>query len=1098
MTCSSSRGTAASDRLFRYKRNTLEGTNGQKTGGKGKGKKKSANGDNKVAQVQKQQQKQLNQEHKLMAILKSTDARLEQKLEAMENRLKANNQRLKQLTTGARVAAKTPGAMAADSFPRVKSASVVPYLRSLLLPSTGPADIPDDVIRQHMNKSDTTTRNIAVNAEGQGIFLLLPNFPGPLVGWHYHFNGTVYALSGALVTSQDFALNFDYGRKISSEVLIRSSTLPGGVYALNGTFNAVKVNGTFSEVGSSTTAFGYNEILSATSDPFAKIGNALVGDGVKVLMLPDSFANPYFRMADVTPSSTLQGTLNVAKINNAAESLIYRTMVTGTGRTVPTDSTQITMLDWTINIDASVGTTTLGNIIITSASGQTAAEMAVSVVYRDPFGNVINSEVAFRGVVAFSTLNNTVVPFADHKLVNYYPGTSPLGGFPNGEPPIGSIQVYVNMWKLVTTGTQTVSCVGDCTIESWSGGKPGVCQPVAVVAYQGVATGSVMTVSGVANFELVPNPELRKNVEVHYSQFADGEMDYTKAIMAHRDQVGIRAVWNEKEYQRDRPIFEELARVGEHQLAQALDFGPIVATLKKHFLPILYRALPETQAIGEGLSALYDRFAPSSAQAASGIVLTHAFDVPPVESMVSRHSRQRRLSFAEAMMEWYGDDYVLAMDMPAPHPTRYQRCMNQRRAQPHDAPFKCVQCRSAPTLRPGTSCNECAVLVELPMDGSVYEITDDSRIAWAADGPLSYKQRVGLLRSLRIGAVNLHSTAGPRVVSVERAVFFPTITIDSRGEPNGFAMYIAVPGDLSALISPANRGAKAFQYSNGKHKIFGLRNSDAYTFVGDLKGDVTLLCVVPRNTADLTVVDGPLVGAHSCDAAIWLASNGHFSGLMKTAITGRLELDGGSLNVAPNEAFTEKQAFCHAVGIPLAGNSDTADFRVNNIAVHADGFVTIPTPPLHRVIAPTVCEVIGGDYMGALARDSLGSRFRSLGGSHLALAMDQNDFGIVRSILNDAVTLRAEGQQLDARKKKDFQDRLRRIHNQAIFIRMEAIDDVDDPDAAATLCKQTLRAFGPHQPPIPGPGVAVGAPHAGAQAHAEGVAPLGAPPANVE
>lgn len=105
---------------------------------------------------------------------------------------------------------------------------------------------------------------------------------------------------------------------------IRSSTLPAGVYALNGTINAIAYEGDLTELSS----LQYNSILSATSDWRDKVGNVLIGDGVGIIMIPRDLDLPYHRLDDsnpIQPTGTWQNVTSNTHSDNNSMVLISKT-----------------------------------------------------------------------------------------------------------------------------------------------------------------------------------------------------------------------------------------------------------------------------------------------------------------------------------------------------------------------------------------------------------------------------------------------------------------------------------------------------------------------------------------------------------------------------------------------------------------------------------------------------------------------------------------------------------------------------------------------------------------------------------------------------
>lgn len=697
------------------------------------------------------------------------------------------------------------------------------YLRSVLVPDVGPAYIPDDIVQQCHAKAETVTYNLTVSDSGSGVVLIYPDHPTNLIGYHYTQNALgAFVYDRALRTAQNLPDNYDYARRVSQLITIKSSTIPSGVYALNGTFNAVRVEGTLSEIPS-LQAEGeefYNGLLTNTVDLYDKVGNVLVGDGIAVLSLLSGVDQPFTRLADSTPISTTGFTVVENAINDMSQTLMYHTVQEGSFTYSPST---VDNGNFIVNVDSTTGAIVSLAVSLSWINGPPSSGYSVvaNITFLDPFGNTISTAVppSMNALMTFDPTNT-----------NLFNGTTFHYSFQNMDgPPIAAIRV-----KIVGVGPTSAASSADMVVKADvavpNAARPGVNKPVIVTAYQGVAAGSVLTLSGVTNFELIPNPVLRQNLQLENSYADERELEYAKGLLHNRHEVGIRSVWSLKDYWASRPILEELADVNRHEQALALSGADVVKFFKSKVVPFLVK--PATQFASEAIpaaapvfNALGKAVTNWSAGAASGVPI--------------RASAASGLPFR------------------APGPYRRSR-------------FVANAMDRKPTIR-------------------------------------TPKMKSGVIMPVRW-----------------RAVAFPTILCaPGSSVMSGGMLYVATNA------KPMNFRPTVQTKSRDGHIIYGLGRSDLYEH--KLLGDVWVFPIDPASfvKGKLVPIDGPSVDGHSGDTAIYIASNGKFSGATTVPITGALD---ANLNVEPNPAFDAKSAWLGMRGIPLAGNAATAHPKVVNVS----------------------------------------------------------------------------------------------------------------------------------------------------------------------
>nr|AQM55176.1 polyprotein [Infectious pancreatic necrosis virus] len=450
------------------------------------------------------------------------------------------------------------------------------YLKSIMLPETGPASIPDDITERHILKQETSSYNLEVSESGSGILVCFPGAPGSRIGAHYRWNANQTGLEFDqwLETSQDLKKAFNYGRLISRKYDIQSSTLPAGLYALNGTLNAATFEGSLSEVESLT----YNSLMSLTTNPQDKVNNQLVTKGVTILNLPTGFDKPYVRLEDETPQG-LQS-MNGAKMRCTAAIAPRRYEIDLPSQRLPpvTATGALTTL-YEGNADIVNSTTVTGDInfsLTEQPAVETKFDFQLDFMGLDndvPVVTVVSSVLAtndnYRGVSAKMTQSipteKITKPITRVKLAYKI----------NQQTAIG------NAATLGHKGPPSVS------FSSGNGNVPGVLRPITLVAYEKMTPQSILTVAGIANYELIPNPKLLKNMGTNYGKYDPQGLNYPKIILSHREELDIRTVWRTKEYkERTRAFNENTEFTSDLPTSKAWGWRHLIQDIRKTTPPV--------------------------------------------------------------------------------------------------------------------------------------------------------------------------------------------------------------------------------------------------------------------------------------------------------------------------------------------------------------------------------------------------------------------------------------------------------------------------------------------------------------------------------
>jgi hypothetical protein len=343
-----------------------------------------------------------------------------------------------------------------------------------------------------------------------------------------------------------------------------------------------------------------------------KVGNVLVGSGIAVLTLPASFDLPYLRLSDRAIASGLA----VSRYRDAQNDLVV-TPFADEGSAKSSGGAQNVGVVSTTNIDGNIGVqaniVVAGTLTFPSAPTPGAAYRA-RIQYLGPGGEVI---ATFLGVP--QTLTNATSQRVSSALNITYPNSDKLLDRPVTAVRMGWI---IEANTLVTTLTFNTEDNFSGILRSYSAATPGVQYPICIIRYSGVAAGSVISVSGVANYELIPNPELARNVVTSYGRRDPRGMEYIKAVMANRDSLGIRSVWPINDYREKMSLLSEIASYNTRDSAEAMAFGlKDVLNFIRMGLPFADAILPPpiTNLVGAGMDAVEHVFGASGKPyAASG------------------------------------------------------------------------------------------------------------------------------------------------------------------------------------------------------------------------------------------------------------------------------------------------------------------------------------------------------------------------------------------------------------------------------------------------------------------------------------------------
>nr|WNN64189.1 VP2-VP4-VP3 [Rocky Mountain birnavirus] len=498
---------------------------------------------------------------------------------------------------------------------------IVPYLKSVLLPESGPAAIPDDVVERHILKQETTTYNLQVGASGSGLIVFFPGSPSSRVGAHYIWDAQTarHTFDQWLQTSQELSESYNYSRLISRKMTVQSSTLPAGQYQLNGTVNASTFEGSLSEV----EKLDYNSIMSSTANPQDKVSNQLIGDGIVVLNLPTGFDKPYVRLEDDVPKDPASRPGAEMKCAASIWPRKYEMALRAdTSITFPATDTFVTLVGG--NVDIMTSTDVSGDINLETQNP--VQNDCIYTVSLDMLG--LDGDATTRDELVLTLEWKGKIPAGETKCTIPIVGQIPSSYI---DQPITSAilrikcEQQMELQNPVTLGGTNAPCV---VMTSGNGNLAGTLRPITLVAYEKVAPNSIVTVAGWSNYELIPNPNLLRNMQTTYGKYDPEALNYTKMILSHRDELDLKTVWRKKDYEgRARTILEMVDMSSDLPTNKAWGWRDLIKTIRKIAAPALSAAFPAfaplVQGVDQAVGAIMGeaaggRFKTSKARAAGG------------------------------------------------------------------------------------------------------------------------------------------------------------------------------------------------------------------------------------------------------------------------------------------------------------------------------------------------------------------------------------------------------------------------------------------------------------------------------------------------
>lgn len=797
------------------------------------------------------------------------------------------------------------------------------YLNSLLIPEDGAAYIPDDTTTRCTLKSLTNTQNFNLqplssdlrdNGTQSGLFAFLTLTPLYVLGIHYRwqFSTNKFVVDTTLVPSQDFRKDFDYGRLVSRIVSMAAGTISTTNVALSGYFNAMTYDGSLSELltnlyrpGTTTFAQFYSSMLGAQSNELDKVNDVFMPNGVAALALPNQFDLNFVRLSDSTPIIATGSNVISNEISSTESNLVYNI----------TTTTSDSSYSVKMNIDVPPGVTAALTFYFKSLMAPgTFPKTTFNADFLDINGEVIHHN---DGVFAVGSDNGTM-SFVYSSTSNFATG----------------VRIYSDTLGLTLYSSISINVV--------NGSYMGVNRPVTLVAYDGAVLNTLVKVSGMSNFEVIPNPDLFRNLQTTYGPYDPHAMNYVRMLLSQRYELGLRTVCSIPYYNQRVMLWKDMAKIDSNEHADAFDIGSLLRGIKRIAVPLISTIFPAAAPLAHGIGEVVEGMTNSASgrvNAASGRVyamdeqaVAHILRLIDHDTLQSLKHIEECFSKLLALKERIADvtEKINDVEQTKNLDEAYQQSLNECK-QINSESLKSI---AAQTNELSRMLNETmenrrtrinTVLDTIAEDDGYVVLPDEQqqprrRHTRAMDDDVTTIGTVTLSASPYIAKTLLHENVSAPIHNIEVgdqqypvAVMFPCI---ENTELTEFSIYAALKGHHPELV---NTDAPV-SLTPDKHTVLNYTGNIPFNTTTNM----TLVKVHNIIGNKMTTVLGKSVEGSSCWAAIFIASDPRARGISHGAITGApMRTHSGVLTLAPNIAYYLKKKYCDDIGLPLIATKPT-------------------------------------------------------------------------------------------------------------------------------------------------------------------------------
>lgn len=796
------------------------------------------------------------------------------------------------------------------------------YIKSLMDPEHNPpASIPDDINTLHALKQLTVLNNYIItplsadpaNQIANGLIILMNNTPNYVFGVLFPFDNVSKKFSVteavALTPSQNLSLDYNYCRFIGGVLGIQQSTQSTTNATLSGVSAAVRYEGFPSEIVTEVytpgTAFSqlFTSLTGITNNQVDKIKNTRLSEGVKILSLPDQFNIDYIRTDDASPSA---GSLIVLanNINSNDKDLVYDFLV------LPTATVQSTLF----NVDIPPNTQYNLNIGTSSVTGTLTGSVTVDVC--DINGDVIPSTQLILDY-AFGSYTAYTYKLQSNNYGFYLKVTNNVGftGVSNG----------VNVQLVVQNGSMN-----------------SIIRPTTVFAYNGVNVNTLLSIAGVRNYEVIPNPQIMRNVTVHNGYYDRDELDYIKYLMSHKSDLKLKTLYEWVEYSNFLRLTPSFANIdSDDQVAHAAGIGDLLGGIKN----IVKGVLNSVPIAGPLLGGVLDSLVPSAAggmpyhipsaaggmpYSAGGIPMARGTDYRPYAAGGLAYRRayaaDEDFDIMPELMSFIDNDHE---DVEVFHNVINSASAQLKSCLSYDPDTRMVTIHAKIPIVHRVQTNHLHKQL-LPYSIKVQAmdtVFDDNGVF---EDNLEDGKYISINDVVKLDITN------------EPVTMFPVI-ID--GSLTAYTMYGVFNGFRPELINDPN----IYTETNDGCKVYNLHLDRKLSF--NTGKDLTLVRLhAYHGPHNLVILRKTYVEGTSCLGAMYYHCQCPDNGLSRAAITGSvMAKNGKDFKLMSNIYYYAKKKYCKTVNVPIIG----IDFRMKSGMIQES--FTVVTEQMQRM--PTINDV---------------------------------------------------------------------------------------------------------------------------------------------
>lgn len=529
------------------------------------------------------------------------------------------------------------------------------YLKTIINPWIGPVNVPDLDLTTAFPKGVEITQNINVLGSGSGLVFYNPhNNRCPIRFYVFVIASNQYVFQRFISYDQNLSDDFTLGRFISGGLNLVSATTSGGAFNVSGTFTATAV-----QEPPDLTTLQYNLISSFKRDNMNVVTSVPVQEGIIALASPDGDHD--FRVFQNVNSNTSTTTLKTASFGGVDPGWVAAPVVgiiydsDNDPGFIPPNLFEEVKVDFIVSlVYVPVAVTGISNLITLTMYGSRVAADWVTVA-------PVTAAFSFWGSCA---------PIAD---------AVQIAGEGHWVPDLINNFPALTRVTLTLASTAVSTGYGRAVVSLKANGyyDVGTRGPASLIGFESIAVGQTIALSGVGNFEVVPDSELSKNIPTsrRFGIFHPTEMEMVSKYLSEAQLNGVKMIWNRVKYNQWLNMGGDESHTSLEHIATATGWKEFLSSLWNVSRPLIgtaaplvggYLGGPAGAAIGElvgqnlpGISASYSQRA--YGQAASYSQIKHAKGTRYTSTLLGTtgYFEDRKILAEKDMFDWFDPEKEL-------------------------------------------------------------------------------------------------------------------------------------------------------------------------------------------------------------------------------------------------------------------------------------------------------------------------------------------------------------------------------------------------------------------------------------------------------